>query len=137
MDYHRLRPQSVLHASPRRGVSQAGDGYITIDLPAPVVDPEADADRVYQILTDAMEPVRHAMLAIRNDLGKAADGTRAGRGPRRSLSDDPNPQDAQARSSSRALKARAASCGGFGGPAALRWNHDQAIQRWPSPHGAP
>ena len=72
MDYHRLRPQSVLHASPRRGVSQAGDGYITIDLPGPVLDPEADADRVYQILTDAMEPVRHAMLAIRNDLGKAA-----------------------------------------------------------------
>ena len=71
MDYHRLRPQSVPHASPRRGVSQAGDGYITIDLPAPVLDPEADADRVYQILTDAMEPVRHAMLAIRNDLGKA------------------------------------------------------------------
>ena len=72
MDYHRLRPQSVPHASPRRGVSQAGDGFITVDLPAPVLDPEADADRVYQILTDAMEPVRHAMLAIRNDLGKAA-----------------------------------------------------------------
>ena len=70
MDYHRLRPQSVPHASPRRGVSQAGDGYITIDLPSPVLDPEAEADQVCQILTDAMEPVRNAMLAIRNDLGR-------------------------------------------------------------------
>jgi hypothetical protein len=54
------------------GVSRAGDGYTTIDFPAPVLDPEADADRVYRILIDAMEPVRHAMLTIRNDLGKAA-----------------------------------------------------------------
>jgi len=74
MDYHRLRPQSVPHASPRRGVSQAGDGYITIDLPSPVLDPEAEADQVCQILTDAMEPVRNAMLAIRNDLAGSAGG---------------------------------------------------------------
>jgi len=72
MDYHRLRPQSVPHASPKRGVSQVGDGFITIDLPGPVLDPEADADRVYQILIEAMEAVRHAMVAIRNDLAKAA-----------------------------------------------------------------
>jgi hypothetical protein len=47
MDYHRLRPQSVPHASPKRGVSRVGDGIVTIDLPGPVLDPEADADRVY------------------------------------------------------------------------------------------
>jgi hypothetical protein len=71
MDYHRLRPQSVPHASPKRGVSQAGDGIVTIDLPGPVLDPEADADRVYQLLVEAMEAVRQAMVTIRNDLAKA------------------------------------------------------------------
>lgn len=65
-------PQSVPHASPKRGVSRVGDGFITIDLPGPALDPEADADRVYQILIEAMEAVRHAMVAIRNDLAKAA-----------------------------------------------------------------
>jgi len=71
MDYHRLRPQSVPHASPKRGVSQTGDGLVTIDLPGPVLDPEADADRVYQLLIEAMEAVRQAMVTIRNDLAKA------------------------------------------------------------------
>ena len=60
MDYHRLRPQSVPHASPKRGVAQAGNGLLTIDLPAPVLDPEADAGRVYQLLIEAMEAVRQA-----------------------------------------------------------------------------
>jgi hypothetical protein len=71
MDYHRLRPQSVPHASPKGGVSREGDGFVTIDLPAPVLDPEADADRVYQLLIEAMEAVRQTMVAIRNDLAKA------------------------------------------------------------------
>jgi hypothetical protein len=71
MDYHRLRPQSVPHTSPKRGVSQAGDGLVTIDLPGPVLDPEADADRVYQLLIGAMEAIRQAMVTIRNDLAKA------------------------------------------------------------------
>src|SRR5258708_16323252 len=71
MDYHRLRPQSVPHASPKRGVSQAADGIATIDLPGPVLDPEADADRVYQLLIEAMEAIRQAMVTIRNDLAKA------------------------------------------------------------------
>lgn len=70
MDYHRLRPQSVPHASPRRGVSRAGDGIVSIDLPGPVLDPEADADRVHQLLVEAMESVRQAMVSIRNDLSK-------------------------------------------------------------------
>jgi hypothetical protein len=71
MDYHRLRPQSVPHASPKHGTSQAGNGVITIDLPGPALDPEADADRVFQLLAEAMEAVRQAMMAIRNDLAKA------------------------------------------------------------------
>jgi hypothetical protein len=71
VDYHRLRPQSVPHASPKRGVSQAGDGIVTIDLPGPVLDPGADADRVYQLLIKAMEAVRQAMVTIRNHLAKA------------------------------------------------------------------
>jgi hypothetical protein len=33
--------------------------------------PEADADRMHQMLIDAMEALRHAMLTIRNDLAKA------------------------------------------------------------------
>ena len=71
MDYHRLRPQSVPHASPKGGVSWEGDGFVTIDLPGPVLDPEADADRVYQLLIEAMEAVRQTMVPIRNDLAKA------------------------------------------------------------------
>jgi hypothetical protein len=71
MDYHRLRPQSVPHASPKHGVSHVGDGYVTLDLPGAVLDPEADADRVYQLLIKAMEAVRQAMVAIRNDRAKA------------------------------------------------------------------
>ena len=34
-------------------------------------NPEADADRMYQMLIDAMEALRHALLTIRNDLAKA------------------------------------------------------------------
>jgi hypothetical protein len=71
MDYHRLRPQSVPHASPKRGVSKAGNGIVTIDLPGPMLDPEADADRVYQLLIEATESVRQAMVTTRNDLAKA------------------------------------------------------------------
>ena len=71
MDYHRLRPQSVPHGFPKRGISQAGDGVVTIDLAGPVLDPESDADRVYGLLIEAMEAVRQAMVAIRNDLAKA------------------------------------------------------------------
>ena len=40
-------------------------------LPSPVLDPEADADRVYQLLIEAMEAVRQAMVAIRNDMARA------------------------------------------------------------------
>ena len=46
MDYHRLRPQSVPHASPKGGISRSGKGIVTIELPGPVLDPEADEDRV-------------------------------------------------------------------------------------------
>jgi hypothetical protein len=72
MDYHRLRPQSVPHTSPKHGISRAGPGFMTIDLPGPVLDPEADADRVHQLLIEAMEAVRQAMVAIRNDVAKSA-----------------------------------------------------------------
>jgi hypothetical protein len=72
MDYHRLRPQSVPHALPKGGVSRASDGFITIDLPGPVLDPEADADRVYELLIEAVEAVRQTMVAIGNDMAKAA-----------------------------------------------------------------
>jgi hypothetical protein len=71
MDYHRLRPQSVPHASPKHGISRTGDGIVTIEFPGPVLDPEADADRVYQLLIKAMEAVRQTMVATRNDLAKA------------------------------------------------------------------
>jgi hypothetical protein len=72
MDYHQLRPQSVPHASPKRGVSRVGVGFVTLDLPCPMLDPEADADRVHQLLINAMEAVRKAMVAIRNDVAKSA-----------------------------------------------------------------
>jgi len=71
MDYHRLRPQSVPQASPRGGVSQEGNGIVTIDLPNPTLDPEADADQVHEMLVHAMEALRRSMLAVRNDVAKA------------------------------------------------------------------
>lgn len=70
MDYHRLRPQSVPHASPRNGIWRSGDGIAVIDLPDAVIDPEADADKIYRILVDAMEAVRSTMRVIRDDLPK-------------------------------------------------------------------
>jgi hypothetical protein len=44
---------------------------VTIEMPSPVLDPKADADQVYQLLIEAMEAVRQAMVAIRNDVAKA------------------------------------------------------------------
>jgi hypothetical protein len=37
-----------------------------------MLDPEADADGVYQPLIEAMEAVRQTMVALRNDLAKVA-----------------------------------------------------------------
>jgi hypothetical protein len=53
--------------------------------------------------------------------------------------DDPSPSGTARPGGLQGLvrAACAASRGGLGGPAALRWRHDQAIRRWPSSHGAP
>ena len=72
MDYHRLRPQSVPHMSPKRGVTKVGAGIVTTDMPGPALDPEADADKVHKLLIQAMEAVRLVMSAIGADMGKAA-----------------------------------------------------------------
>ena len=71
MDFHRVRPQSVPHASPKGSIWRAGNGVVTFELPDAVLDPEADAAKVYRILVNAMEGVRCAMRGVRDDLPKA------------------------------------------------------------------
>lgn len=71
MDYHRLRPQSVPQASPKRGSLRSGQGVVTMDLPTVALDPDADAEKVYRMLVSAMEALRVAMRGIRIDLPKA------------------------------------------------------------------
>jgi hypothetical protein len=47
-------------------------GFEPLPIPGPVLDPETDADRVYELLIEAVEAVRQTMVAIGNDMAKAA-----------------------------------------------------------------
>jgi hypothetical protein len=71
MDYHRRRPQSVEHVSPRSGVTQHYQTYTTLTMPAPCLEMEADADKVHEIAADAMEQLRVTMRTVRLLLPKA------------------------------------------------------------------
>lgn len=71
LDYHRRRPQSLEHVSPRREVMQHGSVVSTFTMPAPALEPEADPDAVHQIVGDALEALRSTMYQIRKLLPKA------------------------------------------------------------------
>lgn len=65
MDYHRRRPQSVEHASPRKpAVTVAGNTTTTTGF-APQLEPEADADKVHAIVVAAMEQLTSTMTELR------------------------------------------------------------------------
>jgi hypothetical protein len=71
MDYHRRRPQSVPHASPRGGTVQSQDGLTKISVVAPSLEFEADEERVHQVVLAAMRAVRTSMFDVRAALPPA------------------------------------------------------------------
>lgn len=71
LDYHRRRPQSLEHVSPRWDVTQHGPAVSTFTMPAPALEPEADPDAVHQVVVNALEALRSTMRAIRILLPKA------------------------------------------------------------------
>ena len=71
MDYHRRRPQSVPHASPRSGTYETQPGMVRISMVAAGLDPEADAPAVHGLLVAAMQPVLLTMRQLRNEVPKA------------------------------------------------------------------
>ena len=68
MDYHRHRPQSVRHSSPRQGIAKSDGTTRTTTMPAPTLEPEADAAAVHKVIVDALEAVRIAMNRTANRL---------------------------------------------------------------------
>jgi len=72
MDYHRRRPQSVAHTSPRHGsVGGVGSGAVTISMVSADLEPEADAISVYHQLAEAMQPLLRVMGEMRRELPMA------------------------------------------------------------------
>lgn len=71
LDYHRRRPQSVEHVSPRTDVVTNEAGTTTLTMPSAVLEPEANADTVHEIVVAALEELRITMREIRSQLPKA------------------------------------------------------------------
>lgn len=71
MDYHRRRPQSVPHTSPRTGTVTHQSGTTTISMVAARLEPEADADQVYAMAVDALTVLRRHMNRLRVVMPKA------------------------------------------------------------------
>ncbi|MFI6827607.1 hypothetical protein ACIBG5_10940 [Kribbella sp. NPDC050241] len=71
MDYHRRRPQSLPHASPRGGTVHGQNGLTTISVVAPSLEVEADEDLVHQVVVAAMRSVSSCMFDIRAALPAA------------------------------------------------------------------
>jgi hypothetical protein len=65
LDYHRRRPQSVPHVSPRRQVLEHLDGFSRLTMPAPDLEPDADPEAVHRAVVDGMEELRRAMRNLR------------------------------------------------------------------------
>lgn len=71
MDYHRRRPQSVAHSSPRRKTVQVSANSMSVSVFGVALEPEANADEVHRIVVDAMDQLRVAMRAVRLLVPKA------------------------------------------------------------------
>lgn len=54
MVYHRHRLSPCRMHLQREASPGVGNNLVTIDLPGPALDPEADADHVYQLLIEAI-----------------------------------------------------------------------------------
>lgn len=65
LDYHRRRPQSVLHVSPRTPLVEHFAEYSQFTMPGPELEPEADADALHQMVVNALEALRVAMRDTR------------------------------------------------------------------------
>jgi hypothetical protein len=70
MDYHRRRPQSVEHTSPRREAVVRSESVTSYSYFAEALEPEADADQVRGIVVSCMEAARTAMSDIRRLMPK-------------------------------------------------------------------
>lgn len=70
LDYHRRRPQSVEHVSPRRGIVEHLEGYTKVSMPAPAFEDQADAEQVHEIVVDALDDLRAAMRDVRRVIPK-------------------------------------------------------------------
>ena len=71
MDYHRRRPQSVPHGSPRRKAVEVSPNSMTISVFGVALEPEANADEVHRIVVAAMDQLKVAMRTIRQSVPKA------------------------------------------------------------------
>lgn len=65
LDYHRRRPQSVEHISPRRDLVEQLADHTRFSMPAPALEPEANADAVHLVVVEALDGLRIAMRDIR------------------------------------------------------------------------
>lgn len=74
MDYHRRRPQSVAHVSPRSGVVGIVGQNMVIHMPVPRPEAEADERLVYEIVLDALVSLHGAMTAVRQCITNAIRG---------------------------------------------------------------
>jgi hypothetical protein len=70
MDYHRRRPQSVEHSSPRREAVVQSGNLTSYSHFAEALEPEADADHVHALVVDCMDATRTAMREIRRLMPK-------------------------------------------------------------------
>jgi hypothetical protein len=71
MDYHRRRPQSVPHSSPRREAVMRIGNMTQFTGFAEQLEPEADADKLHALVVQAIEALRTAMRDVRRTMPKA------------------------------------------------------------------
>ena len=72
MDYHRRRPQSVKHASPRQdAVTERPDGVTELLVFGPNSDDDADGDKVHQVVVAALVAVTAACRVYRETMPTA------------------------------------------------------------------
>ncbi len=74
MDYHRRRPQSVPHASPRKGTVHDSNGTRMTSMVVPRKEAEADAAQVHGLVVRALTALLPAMRSIREALPGALAG---------------------------------------------------------------